>query len=109
MVQLVLRTSGPKFYPKNGSFWLFLVNQKLRRKYPVDHRHNYIKVSLLRSSTNFNKGIISKTMYKLNYYCLIGKKRLFLLYKIPTFCLKTIFKQFAFFGENPLHNVCWAT
>ena len=28
MAQFVLRTSGPKFYPKNGSCWLLLVNQK---------------------------------------------------------------------------------
>ena len=60
MMQFVLRNSGPKFYSKNGSFWLFLVNQKLRRKNPVDHRHNYIKVSALRSPTNFKKGIFSK-------------------------------------------------
>ena len=57
MVQFVLRISGSKFYPKNGSFWLFLVNQKLRQKYPVDQRVNYIKVSHLRSPTNFKKSI----------------------------------------------------
>ena len=94
MVQFILRNSGPNFYLKNGSFWLFLVNQKLRRNYPVDHRHTYIKVSPLRSPANFMKGIISKILYKLLYFCLIDKKRSFLLYKIPTSYLKTIFKQF---------------
>ena len=85
MVQFVLRNSGPKFYPKNGSFWLFLVNQKLRRKYPVDHRHKIIKVSLLRSSTNFKKGIISKILYKLIYFCLIDKKGHFYYIKYQLF------------------------
>ena len=60
MVYFVLQNSCPKFYPKNGSVWLFLVNQKLRRKHPVDHRHNYMKVSPLRSPTNFKKGVFSK-------------------------------------------------
>ena len=58
MAQFVLKNSGPKFYPKNGSFWLFLVNQKLRQKNPVDHKHNSIKVSPLCSRTNFKKGYI---------------------------------------------------
>ena len=74
MVQFVLRISGPIFYPKNGSFWLFLVNQKLRQKYPVDHRHNYIRLRPLRSLTNFKRGIFSKTLYKLIKFCLIDKK-----------------------------------
>ena len=74
MVYFVLRNSGPKFYPKNGSFWHFLVNQKLRQKYPADQRDIYIKVSPLRSPTNFKKGIFSTTLYKLICYCLIDKK-----------------------------------
>ena len=76
MVQFVLRNSGPKFYPKNESFWFFLVHKKLRQKYKVDHRHIYIyiKVSPLRSPTNFKKGIISKILYKLTYFCLIDIK-----------------------------------
>ena len=45
MVKFVLQNSGQKFYLKNESFWLFLVNQKLSQKQQVDHRHNYIKVS----------------------------------------------------------------
>ena len=28
MVQFFLRNSQPKHYPKNGLFWLFLINQK---------------------------------------------------------------------------------
>ena len=55
MVLCVLRNSGPKLYPKNGSFWLFIVIQKLRQNCPVNHRHSYIKVSPLRSPTNFQK------------------------------------------------------
>ena len=55
MVIFDWQNSGPKFYPKNESFWLVLVNQNLRRKYPVDNRHIYIKVSPLRSPTNFMK------------------------------------------------------
>ena len=85
MVLFVLRKSGPKFYPKNGSFWLFLVNQKLRRKYPVDHRHNYIRVSPLRSPTNFKKAIISKILNKLIYFCLIDKKGHFYYIKYQLF------------------------
>ena len=69
-----MRSSGLKFYPKIWSFWLFLVNQKLRRKYPVDLRHNFIKESVLRSPTNFKKGLFTKTLYKLIYFCLINKK-----------------------------------
>ena len=50
---------GPKFYLKNGSFWLFLVYQNCATKHPVVHRHIYVKVSSLRSPTNFNKGLFS--------------------------------------------------
>ena len=84
-MQFVLRNSGPKFYPKNGSFWLFLVNQKLRQKDPADHRHNYTKVSPLRSPTNFMEGIISKILYKLICFCLIGKKGHFYYIKYQFF------------------------
>ena len=71
--------------------------------FQIIYRHNYIKVSSLRSSTNFKKGIFSKTLYKLIYFCLIGKNRRFYYKKIPTIYFKTIFKRFAnFFGEYTL-------
>ena len=109
MVQFVLRNSGPKFYPKNGSFWLFLVNQKLRQKYPVDHRHNYIKVSPLRSPTNFKKGIISKKIA----YCLkiVFKNKDGILYsKNDLFFYQTkINYLIQYFGDYTLLKVCWAT
>ena len=89
MVQFVLQNSGPKFYPKNGSFWFFLVNRKLRQKYPVNHRHIYINVSLLRSPTNFNQEIFSKknfanrlkTVFKEKVGILYSKNDLFLSIK----------------------------
>ena len=68
MAQFVLKNSGPKFYPKNGSFWLFLVNQKLRQKNPVDHKHNSIKVSPLCSRTNFKKGYILQNILYFNLF-----------------------------------------
>ena len=85
MVQFVSQKSGAKFYPKNGSFWLFLVNQKLRQKYPVDHRHNYIKGSFIHSPTDFKNGIISKILCKLIYFCLIDKKGRFYYIKYQLF------------------------
>ena len=71
---LLCEIRAQSFTPKMVHFWRFLVNQKLRRKYPVVHRHNYIKVSPLRSLKNLNKGIISKTLYKVIYLCLPDKK-----------------------------------
>ena len=105
-----MQNSGPKIYPKNGSFCFFLVIQKLRRKYPVDHRHNYIKVSPLRSPTNFKKDTISITLYKLIYFCSIDKKGLFHYIKYQ-FLIKIFLKTICnfFFGENTLHKVFWAT
>ena len=85
MVQFVLRNSGLKFYPKNGSFWLFLVNQKLRQKYPVDHRLNYIEMSPLRSTKNFKKIVFSKTLHKSFHFCLIDKKGRFYYIKYQLF------------------------
>ena len=72
----VLRNSGPKFYPKSGSFWLLLVIQKLRQKYPVGP---------LRSPTNLSKGLFSKTLYNLIYFCLIDKKGRFYYIKDQLF------------------------
>ena len=54
--------------PKRGRFGFSQLIKNYAKKYPVDHRHNYIKVSSLRSSTNFKKGIFSNTLYKLIYF-----------------------------------------
>ena len=56
----VIRTQNFRISPQKWVILAFLVNQKLRQKYPVDHRHNCIKVSPLRSPTNSKKGIFSK-------------------------------------------------
>ena len=46
----------------------------------------------------------------LTYHLFDRQKRSFLLYKIPTIYLKTVFKRFAIsFGEYTLLKVCWAT
>ena len=60
------------------SFWLFLVNQKLRRKNPADHRHNYIKVSHLRSPINIMKGIFSKKKLQIVQKLFLNKKLVFI-------------------------------
>ena len=62
------------FTPKMGQFGFFCLSKITPKKNSVDHRHNYIKVSHLRSTTNFKRGIISKILYKLIYFCLIDKK-----------------------------------
>ena len=36
MVPFLLRNSQQKFYPKNGSIWLFSINQELRGNYFVN-------------------------------------------------------------------------
>ena len=73
------------FTPKMGRFGFSQLIKNYAKKYPVDHRHNYFKVSSLRSSTNFKKGIFSKTVYKLIYFCLMGKKRRFYYKKYQLF------------------------
>ena len=78
-----MRNSGPKFYPMVHFGFSYLI-----KKYPVDLRHNTIKVSPLRSPTNFKKSIFSKTLYKLIYFSLIDKegrftKVVFFLENIP--------------------------